>query len=605
MFGNVQGAGSQTAISASAGAEVALFATALGDDTFDLIFARLPEVDEEVDLTLSGSGLSEAETPASDKRDQYHAPEPVSLPSLHEKHQQNPGINQVLLPALIDKTTTNGPEVFAGDNGDSMLAASKPRLRVHSHVASHASASRSDTDAGGEGVEAEAFAISAISEPQQAVSQTDDWARSSPVRAGDDATAQPANREQTTHVGVDREVHPFAKYQPVSEGVILLTEAAPHRLAQTALRENPIDQTAPSATKTDGTKANFGSNQFQATARDFEHVSWSVRRVLPEPMAGARSVGLVVGRENGKEPQFGNALPTQTERGGARAMAVAVAPEPATRAGLDRAFGDLVHSGAGPNNSTAPKAATGRDDRTAPDVELRAVPDIGLGKMNKYGESIHWASNKDAELAGLAPRHRPTVVSSTSNAVEIESALPKSPAGPSSAPDVAVPDLAEELPLTVLQARGPDMTVAPGHVVPTPVAPSHAEAARAVAQQIAEVAVQRAGGTVEIRLNPEELGAVRMTLTGGDTHLTVSIVADRGETAELMRRHIDQLAREFRDIGYSNLSFSFEHGPSGQQHAADRTHEDSSLSEIEDAIMHSLKPRQRPVTAEGAMDMRI
>ncbi len=40
-------------------------------------------------------------------------------------------------------------------------------------------------------------------------------------------------------------------------------------------------------------------------------------------------------------------------------------------------------------------------------------------------------------------------------------------------------------------------------------------------------------------------------------------IADRPETLELMRRHIDILAQEFRDIGYGSAEFSF--GQGGQR----------------------------------------
>ena len=94
-----------------------------------------------------------------------------------------------------------------------------------------------------------------------------------------------------------------------------------------------------------------------------------------------------------------------------------------------------------------------------------------------------------------------------------------------------------------------------------PVMPQ-AEVARHVAAQIAHATPAAAGREVELTLNPQELGRVRISLSHQDAGLAMSITAERGETVDLMRRHIDQLAREFRDLGYGDVSFSF--GQSGQ-----------------------------------------
>jgi flagellar hook-length control protein FliK len=84
-----------------------------------------------------------------------------------------------------------------------------------------------------------------------------------------------------------------------------------------------------------------------------------------------------------------------------------------------------------------------------------------------------------------------------------------------------------------------------------------------MAQQITTAIIQSAGRTTEISLNPEELGRVRISLTPADTGMTVTIISERLETADLMRRNIELLAREFTDLGYENLSFNFENSSEG------------------------------------------
>ncbi|MEY8828109.1 flagellar hook-length control protein FliK [Sedimentitalea sp. XS_ASV28] len=83
------------------------------------------------------------------------------------------------------------------------------------------------------------------------------------------------------------------------------------------------------------------------------------------------------------------------------------------------------------------------------------------------------------------------------------------------------------------------------------------EAVRHAAAQAVEILAKEPGKTVEIALNPEELGRVRLSLSTSDAGMTVSIVSERPETLDLMRRHIDQLSQEFQRLGYQQTSFEF------------------------------------------------
>lgn len=84
-----------------------------------------------------------------------------------------------------------------------------------------------------------------------------------------------------------------------------------------------------------------------------------------------------------------------------------------------------------------------------------------------------------------------------------------------------------------------------------------AETARHVAGQIATAIVNQPGRPTEISLNPEELGRVRLSMSAVDASITLTIQSERPETSDLMRRHIDVLEQEFRNLGYDNISFSF------------------------------------------------
>ena len=81
--------------------------------------------------------------------------------------------------------------------------------------------------------------------------------------------------------------------------------------------------------------------------------------------------------------------------------------------------------------------------------------------------------------------------------------------------------------------------------------------AHPVLRQIAEQLPVNGSGSVEIRLNPDELGSVRMTLAPAEAGLTVHIQADRSETLDLIKRNIEQLARDLAEAGYEGAAFSF------------------------------------------------
>lgn len=87
-----------------------------------------------------------------------------------------------------------------------------------------------------------------------------------------------------------------------------------------------------------------------------------------------------------------------------------------------------------------------------------------------------------------------------------------------------------------------------------------AQTARQVAIQISEAVLRGADRPIDLTLNPAELGRVRISLSAVDGSMMVSVLAERPETLELMRRNIDMLAQEFRDIGYEGTGFSFAQG---------------------------------------------
>lgn len=87
--------------------------------------------------------------------------------------------------------------------------------------------------------------------------------------------------------------------------------------------------------------------------------------------------------------------------------------------------------------------------------------------------------------------------------------------------------------------------------------PNYVEARAVTSQMASQFATQPNKSTI-IRLDPEELGQVKMTLRSHETNLVLVIAAERPETADLVRRNIQDLAEEFRSLGFENMDFQFE-----------------------------------------------
>lgn len=164
-------------------------------------------------------------------------------------------------------------------------------------------------------------------------------------------------------------------------------------------------------------------------------------------------------------------------------------------------------------------------------------------------------------------------------------------------------DLLEESLSVEASATGPvtDTRVPGAQMMPATSYMQRADTA-AVVRQVAEGMARLSEGGVEIRLSPEELGQVRMQLVPSDTGMTVHVSADRPETLDLLRRHIDQLARDLADAGYDGASFTFSEGDGGRQDGQPPTDRDGAHVTTEDK-----KPTRTPVVtgATDGLDLRF
>lgn len=101
---------------------------------------------------------------------------------------------------------------------------------------------------------------------------------------------------------------------------------------------------------------------------------------------------------------------------------------------------------------------------------------------------------------------------------------------------------------------------------------------------------------------------MRISLTGGDTGLTVAIIAERPETVDLMRRNIDLLTRELREMGYENPTFTF----GDQSNDADQDQEQDqgdgtaqSRTSFEHSAIDEHPMTSMRVALSGGLDLKL
>lgn len=222
------------------------------------------------------------------------------------------------------------------------------------------------------------------------------------------------------------------------------------------------------------------------------------------------------------------------------------------------------------------------------------------GNSSQRGAFARTSSDADPVLNGTETKpippstpqqNQPQPVSDTNRTI---TSVP----GMSSKEVLTVPDNLESRTAETLVVE--NQTRDPASFVPT----NRMETARAVASQIAATITRNPdSSSIDIALDPEELGSVKITLRSSSDGMTVSILAERPETLEMMRRHIDELSREFRELGMNSLEFSFaEHGndPNGDH---DRQFT-SAPERSSDGLPQSDEPTPSRIVA-GGLDIRL
>jgi len=126
---------------------------------------------------------------------------------------------------------------------------------------------------------------------------------------------------------------------------------------------------------------------------------------------------------------------------------------------------------------------------------------------------------------------------------------------------------------------------------------------RPIFVHIAQTSLATGQSTIDITLMPEELGRLRVSLSHSDGVLTVTLGAERQDTQELLRRHGEDLAREYRELGFDSVELNFadkDGGMSDREVIEDSQSESPAEENVEDP-----RARARHILTHTALDIRM
>ena len=129
----------------------------------------------------------------------------------------------------------------------------------------------------------------------------------------------------------------------------------------------------------------------------------------------------------------------------------------------------------------------------------------------------------------------------------------------------------------------------------------------ATIRQIADAVVRERGDQIEIALSPEELGRVRMTLSGREHAMHVVIWAERPEVMDMLRRNAAALIEQFTDVGVGDATLEFR---DRDDTSRDRGNWQDITTDVPDAPMNAVMdsitaPTRASSSGLGRLDIRL
>ncbi len=159
-----------------------------------------------------------------------------------------------------------------------------------------------------------------------------------------------------------------------------------------------------------------------------------------------------------------------------------------------------------------------------------------------------------------------------------------------------------EAPLSRIEMSAPFPATSPEATRPPhPVMPHAAPPTQQMVGQIIEMLEAGQNRAVELRLQPEELGRISISLSQDSTGgLTVGMNAERADTLDLARRNIELLGQELRRLGYGSVEFHFGGGGAGDHSGGNQA--DSRVPDRVQMTADAADHEVRQVTAYTAIE---
>ena len=224
-------------------------------------------------------------------------------------------------------------------------------------------------------------------------------------------------------------------------------------------------------------------------------------------------------------------------------------------------------------------------------VKATSVPPEGL-----------WTGENIAPTIGDAPQSTDPVQSERPRSVAEGLPLVHKPAAPILRDASFIPDQAAAFDAQPLQPhREASSSTAPA------LAPSHAPAPHAdprpVMQQVTSAMVTTRKDATEIALSPEELGRLRVVMSGPDRN-HVTIWAERPETLDLVRRNADMLVQHLQEAGIDTMDMEFRQDHGGPWQDGDAGTARPDLDDTDRPVTTRMQIATPPVS-DRRVDIRL
>ena len=128
--------------------------------------------------------------------------------------------------------------------------------------------------------------------------------------------------------------------------------------------------------------------------------------------------------------------------------------------------------------------------------------------------------------------------------------------------------------------------------------------ARPVLHAIAEASIKAQDGTIELRLSPEELGRVRISMSQNDLGISVVLNVERDDTLALLRRHASELSASLREAGLGEATIEFAGRDQNLSQDSQRRGPIRQFGLLSDAGQEMQPAAVRP-SGDGGLDIRM